>query len=366
MFSIDALRAHASTLGFDLCGVAPVQQVARLDYLREWVARGYAGELHYVTRSVAARMEPDRVLPGARSAIVTGTIYHTDAPLSRDREAPGAANIARYAWGEDYHEVLGRRQHLLIGWLKEHAGGAFDAIGYVDTGPVQEKALAAAAGLGWIGKHTCLINQELGSWLFLSVILTTLDLPAGAQVADRCGTCTRCIDACPTKAIVEPYVVDATRCLSYITIESHEGIAPSRREWVGAQVYGCDLCQEVCPWNTGAAVTDDPVWVARPVWAQATLAELWRASDEQLQVAIRHSPMYRTKVWRIRRNLALAIAASGDAAAQLALFEPRDPLVDPSLAHPVVVEHVAWARDRVSAARTSADGPEPQLRSDCV
>jgi epoxyqueuosine reductase len=346
MLSVDALRAHALTLGFDLCGVASVGRVSRLDYLREWIAKGYAGDLHYVTRSAEARIDPGRVLAGARSAIVTGTIYHTEAPLSRDRGARGTANIARYAWGEDYHDVLGRRQHLLIGWLKEHAGDAFDAVGYVDTGPVQEKALAAAAGLGWIGKHTCLINQELGSWLFLSVILTTLDLPGERPVADRCGTCTRCLDVCPTNAIVEPYVVDATRCLSYITIESHGGIDPAQRDWVGSQVYGCDLCQDVCPWNTGAAVTDDPVWVARPLWKQATLADLWRASDDQLQAAIRHSPMYRTKVWRLRRNLALAIAASGDAEARAALHEPRSGETDASFSHPVVIEHVRWARAR--------------------
>ncbi|HTV03643.1 MAG TPA: tRNA epoxyqueuosine(34) reductase QueG [Luteitalea sp.] len=348
MFSIDALRAHALTLGFDLCGVAPVERVSRLEFLREWVGRGYAGNLEYVVRSVDARVDPAQVLPGAQSAIVTGTIYNTDAPLSRARIEPDVARIARYAWGEDYHEVLGRRQHLLLGWLKEHAGEHFEAVGYVDTGPIQEKALAAAAGLGWIGKHTCLINQELGSWLFLSVILTTLPLPAGAPVSDRCGTCTRCLDVCPTGAIVEPYVVDATRCLSYVTIESHQGVGEAERDWVGSQVYGCDLCQDVCPWNSDAAVTDDPVWVARPLWREATLSELWSASDEDLQASIRHSPMYRTKVWRLRRNLALAIAASTDARAHSALRAPRDPAVDTSFAHPVVVEHIAWALNRLN------------------
>jgi epoxyqueuosine reductase len=347
MFSIDALRAHALTLGFDLCGVAPVAQVARLEYLREWVARGFAADLDYVTRSVEARVDPGQVLPGARSAIVTGTIYHTDAPLSRSRTDPGDARIARYAWGEDYHEVLGRRQHLLIGWLKEHADAPFEAVGYVDTGPVQEKALAAAAGLGWIGKHTCLINQELGSWLFLSVILTTLPLPGGEPVPDRCGTCTRCLDVCPTGAIVEPYVVDAARCLSYVTIESYAGIPADRRAAVGAQVYGCDLCQDVCPWNSDAVVTDDPVWVARPLWHEATLADLWRASDDDLQASIRHSPMYRTKVWRLRRNLALAIAASGDPEAHAALRTPRNSEVDPSFGHPIVAEHITWALARL-------------------
>lgn len=351
MFTIDALRDHALTLGFDLCGVARVDRVARVDFLRDWVNRGYAGNLDYVARSVDARIDATRVLPGARSAIVTGTIYHTDEPLSLTRVAPDAARIARYAWGEDYHEVLGRRQHLLIGWLKEHAGAPFEAVGYVDTGPVQEKALAAAAGLGWIGKHTCLINQELGSWMFLSVVLTTLDLPGGGSVPDRCGICTRCIDVCPTGAIVEPYVVDARRCLSYITIESHAGVAEDDRGSVGAQVYGCDLCQDVCPWNTGAPTTDDPVWIARPLWRQATLAQLWRASDEELQAAIRHSPMYRTKVWRLRRNIALAIAASRDGAAHAALAELRNPDDDPSFAHPVVIEHMAWAMRRLAEGR---------------
>ena len=358
MISIENLRAHAATLGFDLCGVAPVAQVARLDYLREWVARGYAGDLHYVTRSVDARLDPTRVLPGARSAVVTATVYNTDAPRSLARDAAGDARIARYAWGEDYHEVLGRRQHLLLGWLKEHAGGPCEAVGYVDTGPVQEKALAAAAGLGWIGKHTCLINQDLGSWLFLSVILTTLDLPTGTPVPDRCGTCTRCLDVCPTQAIVQPYVVDATRCLSYITIESHEAVAEADRAQVGAQVYGCDLCQDVCPWNGDAAVTDEPVWVARPLWREASLADLWLASDEDLQASIRHSPMYRTKVWRLRRNLALAIAATGDDRARRALWAPRDPLVDPSFGHPVVREHVTWARQRTPRPCSAADGPD--------
>lgn len=349
MFTLDDLRARAWALGFDLCGIAPVERVARLEHLREWIARGYAADLRYVTRSVDARSDPRRVLPGAHSAIVTGTIYNTDAPLSLTREGEGAAAIARYAWGEDYHDVIGRRLHLLSGWMKEHAGGAFEAVAYVDTGPVQEKALAAEAGLGWIGKHSCLINEELGSWMFLSVILTTLDLPTGTPVLDRCGTCTRCLDVCPTGAIVEPYVVDASRCLSYITIETHQGVPEPARGLVGAQVYGCDLCQDVCPWNHAAAVSDDPVWVARPLWRDATLASLWRASDEELQASIRHSAMYRTRVWRLRRNLALAIAATGDPDAWQALFESRDPAADPSFSHPVVVEHLAWARGRGAA-----------------
>ncbi len=328
--------------------MAPADRGADLDRLTEWTARGYAADLDYVTRSADARRDPTRVLPGARTAIVTGTIYNTAQPRSIDRDSPGDARIARYAWGEDYHEVIGRRLHLLIGWLKEHAGVPFDALAYVDTGPIQEKALAARAGLGWIGKHSCLINQQLGSWMFLSTILTTLDLPTGQPVADRCGTCTRCLDVCPTQAIVAPYVVDAGRCLSYVTIETHQDIPEAWRGAVGAQVYGCDLCQDVCPWNHDAAVTDDPVWVARPLWEQATLAALWRASDEELQAGIRRSTLYRTRVWRLRRNLALAIAASGDEEAVAALREPRDPAVDPSCAHPVVERHRAWALDEIA------------------
>jgi epoxyqueuosine reductase len=350
---VTALRARAWDLGFDLCGVAPATPGADLDRLSTWVGLGYAGDLDYVTRSLEARRDPSAVLPGARTVIVTGTIYNTDQPRSIDRAAPGDARMARYAWGEDYHEVIGRRLHLLIGWLKEHAGVPFEAVAYVDTGPVQEKALAARAGLGWIGKHSCLINEQLGSWMFLSTILTTLDLPTGQLVPDRCGTCTRCLDICPTGAIVAPYVVDARRCLSYLTIESHEDVPEEWRGAVGAQVYGCDLCQDVCPWNRDAAVTDDPVWVARPIWAQASLAALWRASDAALQEGIRRSTLYRTRVWRLRRNLTLAIAASGDAEAVAALRESRDPAVDPSLAHPVVERHRTWA-----LARLDASGPQ--------
>ncbi len=342
-----ALRAHAWALGFDLCGVASIAPGEDLDRLSTWIGNGYAADLDYVTRSADARRDPARVLPGARSAIVTGTIYNTEHPRSIERDVPGDARIARYAWGEDYHDVIGRRLHLLTGWLKEHAGVPFEAVAYVDTGPIQEKALAARAGLGWIGKHSCLINQDLGSWMFLSTILTTLDLPVGQPVADRCGTCTRCLDVCPTQAIVAPYVVDARRCLSYVTIESHQDVPEDWRGAVGAHVYGCDLCQDVCPWNGDAAVTDDPVWVARPIWAQASLAALWRASDDELQAGIRRSTLYRTRVWRLRRNLALAIAASGDAKAIAALRETRDAGVDPSIGHPVVERHRAWALEQI-------------------
>jgi epoxyqueuosine reductase len=338
-----SLRDRAWALGFDLCGVAPVHPGDDLDRLADWIAAGHAGDLQYMTRTSAVRRDPSVLLPGARSAVVTATIYNTDQPRALDRSAPGDARIARYAWGEDYHEVIGRRLHLLTGWMKEHAGVPFDSVAYVDTGPVQEKALAARAGLGWIGKHSCLISQELGSWIFLSTIITTLDLPVGATVPDRCGTCTRCLDICPTHAIVAPYVVDARRCLSYLTIETREDVPDEWRAQVGAQVYGCDLCQDVCPWNNGVPVTDDPVWVARPIWAQASLAALWRASDAELQAGIRQSTLYRSRVWRLRRNLALAIAASGDQSARDALSQPRDPEVDPSFGHPVVQRHVAWA-----------------------
>ena len=314
MFSVDALRAHALTLGFDLCGVAPVQQVARLDYLREWVAKGYAGDLHYVTRSADARIEPERVLPGARSAIVTGTIYHTDAPLSRDREMPGAAHIARYAWGEDYHEVLGRRQHLLIGWLKEHADGAFDAVGYVDTGPVQEKALAAAAGLGWIGKHTCLINQELGSWLFLSVILTTLDLPAGNAGARSL----RDLHAVPRRLSHQRDRRALRRRCDALPVLHHDRVARGHR--ARATRVGGLAGVRLRPLPGRVPLEHRRRGDRGPgVGGAAALASRRRSPScgvpptSDLQVAIRHSPMYRTKVWRIRRNLALAIAASGDA-----------------------------------------------------
>src|SRR5262245_38893189 len=243
------IKAQARELGFDACGIAPAASHPELQFFREWLDRGYAGEMAYLHRSAERRADVRQVLPSARTVIVTATNYNTTRPYSTECGDPQRAHIARYAWGDDYHDVLGRRMELLLAWMREQAGEPFDARAYVDTGPVQERVYAQYAGLGWIGKNTCLINPELGSWLFLGEIICTLALEPDTQGLEQCGSCTRCLEACPTGALVEPGLLDSNRCLSYLTIELRSAIPDEYRAALGTHVYGCDICQEVCPYN---------------------------------------------------------------------------------------------------------------------
>jgi epoxyqueuosine reductase len=228
--------------------------------------------------------------------------------------------------------------------MRQEAGEPFEARTYVDTGPVQERVWAQYAGLGWIGKNTCLINPELGSWLFLAEIITTLPLEPDAQGLDGCGSCTRCLESCPTGALVEPGVLDSRRCLSYLTIELRGGIPEEHRRAMGTHVYGCDICQEVCPYNRPAPRSADAPWQPRPGLDLPPLAELWRRSDTELRQLVRRGPMTRAKLTGLRRNLAVAIGNSGDPDALAALEEPGD---RPSADDPIVREHVQWALRQV-------------------
>jgi epoxyqueuosine reductase len=305
-----AIKAKARDVGFDLCGVAPAADLPELRFLPTWLARGYAGEMSYLERSAGRRADVRHVLPSAKSVIVTGTIYNTDRPYSTESADRNHAQIARYAWGDDYHDVLGARLDALLRWMRAAAGVPFDALRYVDTGPVQERVYARHAGIGWIGKNSCVINQELGSWLFLGEILCSLPLDVDAPALDQCGTCALCLEACPTQAIVAPGVVDSTRCLSYLTIEQRGPIPGEFAAAIGPHVYGCDVCQEVCPWNQTAPVSPDPAWQPRPVWDKAEIAALAQQSDEELRDAMRGSSMRRTKVAGLRRNLVAALAST--------------------------------------------------------
>jgi epoxyqueuosine reductase len=242
--------------------------------------------------------------------IVTGTVYNTGRPYSVDVTDPAQAVVSRYAWGDDYHDVIGGRLESLLDWMRAEHGAPFEARAFVDTGPVHERAHAERAGLGWIGKHGCLINPDLGSWLFLSVIACSLPLAPDEPALDRCGTCTLCIEACPTGAIVEPRVLDATRCLSYLTIELRRGIPEPLRAAVGTRVFGCDICQDVCPCNQSAATSNDPAWQPRPALARPLLGDLWAMSDDELAGLTRGSALSRAGVAGLRRNLAVAIANS--------------------------------------------------------
>src|SRR5262245_52752204 len=272
------VKRQALALGFDLCGIAPADAFPELQYLRDWLDRGYAGEMQYMHRTAERRTDVRHVLPSARSVIALGTIYNTDRPYSTERSDPTRAEIARYAWGNDYHTVIQDRLDRLLAWLREAAGPSFEGRAYVDTGPVQERVYAQYAGIGWIGKNTCLINPAIGSWLFLAEIICNLPLVPDAPAFDQCGTCTLCIDACPTDALVEPYALDSTRCISYLTIELKGQIPDSHRDDIGAHAYGCDVCQEVCPWNHAPAVAAADPWQPRAGLDTPRLLELWQHS----------------------------------------------------------------------------------------
>jgi epoxyqueuosine reductase len=279
--------AHARELGFDLCGVAPAADFPELARLPEWLERGHAGEMHYLHDP--RRQSPARVLEGARSIVVCALNYNTSLPYST--EVPVSANrivglgfspgksaspriralapedergprgwLSRYAWGDDYHDVLGEKLAALLAAMREKFPEPFEARAYVDTGPVVERVAARHAGLGWLAKNTCLINEELGSWLFLGVIVTSLEFapslgPAESLPADLCGNCTLCLEACPTGAILVPYLLDARRCISYLTIELPAPVPDELRPAMGRHVFGCDICQDVCPWNRRAPTT---------------------------------------------------------------------------------------------------------------
>ena len=302
------IKTKAIELGFDLCGIAPAADHPELGFLREWLDRGYGGTMTYLHRSAKKRADIRRVVPTAQTVIVTGTLYNTDRPYSTESADPARAQIARYAWGDDYHPILESRLDALLAWMREQSPEPFEARAYVDTGPVQERVFAQYAGIGWIGKNSCVINPEIGSWIFLAAIVCSLPLAVDAPSVDQCGSCTLCIDACPTSAIVGPAVIDATRCISYLTIELRSEIPEALRAGLGSHVYGCDVCQEVCPWNAAAPHSADPAWQARPAWDRVDLLTLARRTDEQMRHALRRSPMQRTGAQGLRRNVAVALA----------------------------------------------------------
>jgi epoxyqueuosine reductase len=305
--SASAVKSRAKQLGFDACGIAPAGDLPERTFLSEWLARGYAGSMSYLERSADRRADIRRVLPSARTVIVTATVYNTRCPYSTECADPGRGHVARYAWGDDYHDVIGSRLDALLSWMREASAEPFEARAYVDTGPIQERAYARHAGIGWIGRNTCVISPELGSWVLLGEIVCSLALDVDAPALDQCGTCTLCIEACPTQALVAPGVLDATRCVSYLTIEHRGEIPGDLKAGVGSHVYGCDVCQEVCPWNATAPVSDDPAWQPRPAWDLPALVDLDRMSEADLQMALRGSAMRRARPAGLRRNVAVAL-----------------------------------------------------------
>jgi epoxyqueuosine reductase len=389
------IAEQARKIGFDLCGVARAEECGDPERLAEWLARGYAGEMHYL--SDARRLAAHDAMPGVCSVIVCAMNYNTASPYSQAALGNAAKNtdvnggakdehsaprgwISRYAWGEEYHDVLKAKLEELLSWLRGEIDGEFQARTYVDTGPVLERLAAKHAGLGWVAKNTCLINQKLGSWLFLGVILTDLDLAPSLSDGDAssrnlCGTCTRCIDACPTDAFIEPYVMDARRCIAYLTIELRGSIPEELRPAMGSMVFGCDICQDVCPWNRKAPATTLTQFLPREIVnesgdttkssthangrASLFLPELdWLVtlSEDEFRRVFRGSPVKRTK-WRgMLRNACVALGNS-----RIQLENPAYSRIVQRLeelavgADAMIAEHAAWALKQIREANSPSN-----------
>jgi epoxyqueuosine reductase len=379
------ITERAKSMGFDLCGVTSADKFPEFAQSEAWLAKGYAGEMNYLAD--VRRSDPKLAFSGTRSVIVCALNYNApqprsiDVPKESDVDGPRGW-ISRYAWGTDYHDVLRTKLNLLLGAMRERFDEPFEARAYADTGPVQERIFAKHAGLGWLGKNTLLLNQAIGSWFFLGAILTTLELnpslaAAEAPPPDLCGSCTRCIDACPTGAFVEPYVMDARRCISYLTIELRGSIPADLREPIGRHVFGCDICQDVCPWNRRAPVTQAPEFQPRTFPQDAHTAEEkatpnelppangddtrstqslllprleWLAalSEDDYKAAFRNSAVKRTKWYGLVRNACIALGNSQRAAAAQShgrMIELLERLA--ATPNSVISESALWALSRI-------------------
>jgi epoxyqueuosine reductase len=374
---------QARGIGFDLCGVAPADAFPELAQVSTWLESGHAGEMSYLRDE--RRVDPRLALDGARSVIVVALNYNalqaysTELAGVHDEDSPRGW-ISRYAWGDDYHEVLREKLNALVARMHSEWPEPFEARAYVDTGPVVERVAAKYAGLGWLAKNTCLINEQLGSWMFLGVILTTLELepslrPGEPPAADLCGNCTLCLDACPTQAFAAPYVLDARRCISYLTIELRGAIPEELRSAMGSAVIGCDICQDVCPWNRKSPVTELAAFQPRRIETQsengkpkmengATLfaPELeWLASLSQPDFSriFRGSAVKRAK-WRgLVRNACVAlgnsqIARGSEIHARIVALLERLATSE----EPLIAEHARWAMERLGMSNGSPRGSD--------
>ena len=320
----EAVKRRANEMGFDLVGITGVEPSIFADAYREWVEQGFAGEMHYLTRDLHRRLDPAELLPNARSIIVVGMNYaNTDNPGVPTDLAPDTAIFARYARGDDYHDVMTPRLRELLMYIKELAGEGTEGRIYVDTGPLLEREVAQRAGLGWFGKNTLLINTKRGSYFLLGEIITNVLLPRDTPALGGCGTCTRCMDACPTQAIIAPFKLDARRCISYLTIELKGAIPEEFRPAIadsGNRIFGCDICQEVCPFNIRRSVpTEEPAFQAREVTDYPPLMELMVLSEEGFREKFRKSPVKRTKRRGLLRSVATALAQSDAPEARVVL-----------------------------------------------
>jgi epoxyqueuosine reductase len=343
------IKQVAKDAGFELAGIAPVAPFPELSHFPKWISAGHAGEMQYLEKRDEAgnlkRASLRSAVPWAQSVIVCAINYNTAQPYSTHAQNSDRGWISRYAWSkEDYHDAVLRRLHVVEDRLRRMTDESppLQTLSYVDTGPLVERVYAKYAGVGWIGKNTCILNQQIGSWLFLGVIITSLELTPDFPAPDRCGTCTRCIDACPTDALIAPYQLDSNRCISYLTIEKRGEIAEDMREGMGRHVFGCDICQDVCPWNRKAPATRAEEFQPREGLVNPALEWLAEVTPEEFRDAFRGSPIRRTKRTGLRRNAVIAMGNSGNqrfAPALQKLATDEDP---------VVAEHAKWAARKLS------------------
>lgn len=348
------MKQAAQQAGFELAGIAPVRDFAELEYFPKWIAAGRAGEMQYMAdrddRGNLKRSKLQTVAPWAQSVIVCAMNYNTAQPYSTEMREFESGWISRYAWSrKDYHEALKRQLHVVEaklhrGLAAQDGGAPIQTRCYVDTGPLVERVYAKYAGIGWIGKNTCILNQKMGSWLFLGVILTSIELAPDLPAPDRCGTCARCIDACPTKALIAPYELDSNRCISYLTIEKRGVIPEELRGGTGRHVFGCDICQDVCPWNRKAPVTDVPEFQPREGLVNPALDWLAQITEEEFRQKFRGSPIRRAKRAGIRRNAVIAMGNSGNRKF-LPVLEKLASGEDTVLA-----EHARWAANKLRSS----------------
>ena len=347
------VKAEAARAGFDETRITSARAPLVLSHLGPWIEDGLAGEMAYLETQRDKRSNVAAAFPWARSVIVSALQYDTPHPYSV--EAPEDAPwIARYAWGDDYHEVVRARLESLRTSILSRFAGAETRV-YVDTGPVAEKAYAVAAGLGAYGKNTCVLNQRLGSWFFIGVVITDVEIENDSPTADICGSCRACLDACPTAAFPAPYVLDARRCISYLTIEVKGAIDPELRPLMGRQVFGCDICQDVCPWNRKRQVQNGEALKPRPSNVSASFEDLATMTVEEFAIRFRKNPIKRAKRRGLLRNVAVALGNAGGRE-HLRLLDSL--LQDDD---PIVREHAAWGRARLLSRVEGSEGPSAPL-----
>ena len=346
----DQLKAEALRVGFTQAGVCPAVTPQGLSHFDQWLSAGYAGEMHYLADRRAAYEHPRHVLDGVRTVLMLTLNYRTFEPATT---AAGHGRISRYACGTDYHDVIHERLAALSDWLRLHRPEAI-VRGVVDTAPLMEREFAQLAGLGWIGKNTLLLNRTMGSWFFLAALLTDIELHYDApHETDHCGTCTACLDACPTDAFVAPYVLDSRRCISYLTIELKGPVPHALRPGLGDWLFGCDICQEVCPWNHRAPVSNDAAFESLLGAGTVELAGLFELDDEAFRRRFRHTPLWRPKRRGILRNAAIALGNRPDPAALQSLVRGLND------GEPLIRGASAWALGRFDACKI--DGAKKAL-----